>query len=204
MKHLRIPLAVLVLVLTLLPARALMIRYERQPVNCSGWSQGLADLVNHPARVGGQLGPFGCTGTFWYAGDQNVLNGVIAQYSRLTGTNETSGTVNLSTMPAEGGISVAVSIDGSVTLTVHCAGPDDLAGLKVPVSLTVVRLDAGTVLPPRKDGEALDRAIRRFVKQHAKKQARLPKTSPAPPSAEFEFPRLPGSEPAADSKRRPE
>ena len=204
MKRLRIPLAAVFLLQAILPAGAMISQYERQPVNCSGWSQGVADLVDHPARVSGQLGPFGCTGTFWYVGNQKVLNEVIVQYSRLAGTRQSSGTVNISTPPAGPGLSVAISIEGSASLTFHCSGPDDLAGLKVPVSLTVVRLDAGTVLPPRKDGKALDRAIRRFVKRHAKEQARLPKTSPAPHSAEFEFPRLPGSEPAADSKRRPE
>ncbi len=71
--------------LTLLasPVWALMTHHGRERIESSGWSEGLSAIINHPARVCGQIGPFGPTSRFHYSGDAATLKKILEQYAIL-------------------------------------------------------------------------------------------------------------------------
>jgi hypothetical protein len=83
----KIRLCLLFLVLTLgglAPrASALMTFHGREAIRSSGWSDGLAAIVNHPARVCGEIGPFGPASRFHFSGDTAVFNQILTQYAAL-------------------------------------------------------------------------------------------------------------------------
>src|SRR5689334_17794135 len=64
-------------------AIALMTYHGREFIRSSGWSDALSAMVNHPARVCGQIGPFGPSSKFHYTGDTKTLNQLLEQYATL-------------------------------------------------------------------------------------------------------------------------
>ena len=60
-------------------ADARVTMHGREELHCSGWSAGLTAIVNHPARLSGQVGPLGPLARFQFAGDTDVFNQVLAQ-----------------------------------------------------------------------------------------------------------------------------
>jgi hypothetical protein len=150
-----------------LPARALISEHGREPVYGSGWSEPVTQLINHPSRVGGRVGPFGPVAEFWYSGTPETLNEVLKIYSRIPGRQ---AAIYLTTDGGKGPLTLKTAIDGTPTLTLHVNRPAELKGWKVPRDLRVERLDVfrrTTAAHNSAEEATMERAIRRFVARHS-------------------------------------
>lgn len=64
-------------------ALALITRNGREPMT-GMWPPGIAGLVNHPSRFGGEIGPLAPAARFFFSGDTAVFNAMLAQYAKVT------------------------------------------------------------------------------------------------------------------------
>src|ERR1043166_7703933 len=84
MKRAHIALALLLCTLICQPAAALITTYGKEPLHASSWVKGLDQVVNHPSRVSGMIGPFGPSGRFEFSGDATTFNEVLKIYARVS------------------------------------------------------------------------------------------------------------------------
>ncbi len=141
----------LILGLLATPVWALVTYHKRERLGCSGWSEGLTALINHPARVSGQIGPLGPTARFHYSGDAAVLNQILTQYAAVGGQARVLY-LEADAAPAVEGfadhephdfdLSVNQSGDGFIHL--YTLGRIRLEDLKIPAGVSVEALPAAS------------------------------------------------------------
>lgn len=131
------------------PVWALVTYHKREHLGCSGWSEGLTALINHPARVSGQIGPLGPTARFYYSGDAAVLNQILTQYAAVGGQSRVLYLEPEVAPAAEGfadhephdfDLSVNQSGDGFIHL--YTLGRIRLQDLKIPAGVKVEALSS--------------------------------------------------------------
>ena len=159
-KH--VALGCLGLWLSISPLIALVTEHKKEPVHVSSWSEPVDQLINHPARFEGRVGPFAPQAEFQYDGSPEVLNGLLAQYAKIPGR---SSVIYLTTGPMTGPLAAHSDISGKISIWIRVTGVEDLKTWKIPAGLGVERLDVPGGLP-HLHRSALEEAIGRFLRDH--------------------------------------
>jgi hypothetical protein len=148
-------------------ANALVTMHEREALHCSGWSPGLTAIINHPARVSGQVGPLAPSAQLQFAGDAEVFNRVLAQYGAL---DQKQRVLYLSADTESAGngwdFELSVTQEGHGFLHLYTPGRIPLAEIKVPAGVAVEALPpTGLPLDPKQRAklEAGQKRVEDFV-----------------------------------------
>lgn len=155
--------------------------HGREPLGSSGWSEGLTAIVNHPARVSGQIGPFGPAARFHFSGDTAVLNEVLGKYAAL---NQRSliiyvqagrGPIVKGFKPDEShDFDLSINVQGEGFLHWYSLGRVRLEELKIP-GVVVVEVATAITVPLGEEERALSeveqKRLEEFVARRNAKDA---------------------------------
>jgi hypothetical protein len=136
-----------ILGLLAMPAWALITFHGREHLGCSGWSEGLAAIINHPARISGQIGPLGPTARFHYSGDAAIFNELLQQYAALGGQSRVLYLEPQAPPAVEGfknqethDFDLSVNQSGEGFLHLYTLGRIRLEDLKIPAAVRIEAL----------------------------------------------------------------
>lgn len=125
-------------------AWALVSQHGREQIGSSGWSEGLTAIVNHPARVCGQIGPLGPISRFHYSGDAATLNTILEQYAALTEKPhvlylhpEEAPYVEGFNKTETHDFDVSINVSGQGAIHLYTLGRIKLEELKIPENVAV-------------------------------------------------------------------
>jgi hypothetical protein len=117
------------------PAHALLTRHGSEPVVCSGWSAGITEIVNDPARVSGEIGPLGPIARFHYRGDLAAFERVLAKYSALP---QRSRVLYLRLRSDdEDDFTLSINLEGQGFLHLNADGRLSLDQIRIPAGVAV-------------------------------------------------------------------
>jgi hypothetical protein len=174
---LRVSRITAILVMTL-KANALVTMHGREELHCSGWSPELTSIVNHPARVSGQIGPLAPSARFKFSGDTEVFNQVLAQYAAL---DQPWRVLYLSadvlSVEDDQGFELSITHEGHGFLHLRNPSRIQLAHLKIPKGVAVEVLPpTGWPINPEQQArlEAEQKVIEAFSASHKAAAAEAP------------------------------
>jgi hypothetical protein len=162
------------------PARALVTEHGSEPLNCSGWSAPLAEIVNDKARVGGRIGPLAPSAHFEYMGDLDAFQRVLARYAALP---QPDHILYLQTgIGLQSDFEFSITHEGRGFLHFNAGGRIPLDQLKIPAGLSVEFLpDAGEPIDPQEKAhlQSMQKRLADYVAAHKVAQpSTAPKSDP--------------------------